>query len=217
MNNVRISWAMTTLAATTLLAGCGGSQPPIGAPGAMTQSPAIGSRRATSSSDLLYVATSNGILMLTYPAAKQVGTVPSQGRYPYVCADSTNGNVFVAENGAINEYAHGGTSIIQTLSPPSSYVNLKGCSVDPATGNLAVAASNTSGEGAILVYVGARGNATRYVDSELLYYYDCAYDSQSNLFVIGSGNKKHAIVPKYAQLQKGSSRFTNITLNEYLS
>ncbi len=68
----------------------------------------------------------------------------------------------MTESGVINEYAHGGTSIIQTLTPPSNYVNLGGCSVDPTTSNLAVSASNTSGLGAILITPALMG-APRFI------------------------------------------------------
>jgi hypothetical protein len=34
-------FALSSCLATAMLAGCGGSQPPIGAPGAMPQAPAI--------------------------------------------------------------------------------------------------------------------------------------------------------------------------------
>lgn len=210
-------YALTVSAATALLAGCGASQADINSALARRVTPATQLHKkpnSRSGSELLYAATSHGILMLTYPTEQQVGTLPTQDREPYICSDPNTGSVFVAESGVINEYAHGGTSIIQTLTPPSSYVNLSGCSVDPTNGNLAVAAANTSGLGAILIYAAAHGSATLYSDPALLYYYYCAYNNQGDLFVTGAGNKKHQIVPKYAELQKGSRDLTNITLNE---
>jgi hypothetical protein len=37
-------YALTSCAAAAMLAGCGGSQPPIGAPGAMPQTSAVATR-----------------------------------------------------------------------------------------------------------------------------------------------------------------------------
>ncbi len=216
-------FALTMGVTAVLLAGCGGSQmgvpqtgavPPVRAvaQNAITQSRAH--RASGSSGDLLYLGTAHGILMLTYPDATLVGTLPSSTRYPYVCADPGNGNVFVAERGVINEYAHGGTSIIATLTP-GPYDDLAGCSVDPTTGNLAIAASGNTSGGAILIYSGAQGKAAVYADSTLQHYDYCAYDNRGNLFVAGYGQagKKGQFGARFAELPAGSSKFTDITIN----
>jgi len=63
-------YALGSCAAVALLVGCGGSQPPIGAPGAMPQTMATAARfdRGNSwmlpeakSSDLLYVSTAGDV------------------------------------------------------------------------------------------------------------------------------------------------------------
>ncbi len=50
-------FTLSIAAATAMLAGCGGSKPPIGAPGAMPQTSAIATRseRGKSHGDLVYV------------------------------------------------------------------------------------------------------------------------------------------------------------------
>ena len=58
----------------------------------------------------------------TYPAGKLVGTLNATARG--LCSD-TSGNVFLVNEGGIGEYAHGGTSLINTLgSPPLQLLEL---------------------------------------------------------------------------------------------
>jgi hypothetical protein len=78
-------YALTSCVATAMLAGCGGSQPPIGAPGAMPQTAAITTRaeRGTSwmlpeakTDDLLYASNQygygpNGVFIFSYKRGKQ--------------------------------------------------------------------------------------------------------------------------------------------------
>jgi hypothetical protein len=208
--------------ASVLLAGCGGPQPTIGAPGAMPQSRAValriahggqGKRTEGTDQDLLYVATSGGILMLSWPGGKMIGKITSHSEYPYVCADPRNGDIFVPESGAINEYAHGGTSPIATLTPPSGYVNLTGCSVDPTTGNLAVPATNVSGKGGVLIFQGAQGTAQMYPVPKMQYYYYCAYDGGGDLFISGVSEK---ITYLLGELTKGSSTFYDVAFSEQI-
>jgi hypothetical protein len=101
-----------------MLPGCGRSQSPIGAPGAIPQSQMIvgfADRGGwpTTSGDLLYVtsayepATTN---FYTYPGLRYVGFVPGGLG---LCADDS-GNVFVVDQGEWNKYSHGGTTPIST-------------------------------------------------------------------------------------------------------
>src|SRR5579863_3313225 len=86
--------------AASLLAGCGGSQPPIGAPGAIrygatsgmtAQSPRVAAKDGWSG-DLLYVATGGDVYVLSYPSGKVVGRL-GVGAYS-MCSDK-RGNVFL--------------------------------------------------------------------------------------------------------------------------
>jgi hypothetical protein len=130
-------------AVVALLAGCGGSQPPIGAPRAMPQSSAH--KAAGSYSALLYVASGAYDTgdMYTFPAGKHVGkiTLPGVDSAYGMCSDS-GGDVFITTippqpaPGSIYEYSYGGTTPIATLADDDLPY---GCSWDPTTGNLAVA------------------------------------------------------------------------------
>src|SRR5690348_9574893 len=129
-------FAALMLAAVSL-SGCGQS----GNAGAIPQSAAAiaGAHRASGSSgDLVYVATSHAIVVLTYPQMKIVQSLPSPYAYSGICSDQSNGNVYVAGGTEVVVYAHGATSPIATLYPPAGYGSLVACAVDPTTGNLIV-------------------------------------------------------------------------------
>ncbi|MGA8474385.1 MAG: hypothetical protein WB681_04900, partial [Candidatus Cybelea sp.] len=74
------------ICAAAMLAGCGGSQPPIGAPGAMPQTSAITTHAAqgtswmlpgASSQDLLYISSNDrgSVYVYSYPQGSLVGTL----------------------------------------------------------------------------------------------------------------------------------------------
>jgi hypothetical protein len=72
--------------AAAMLAGCGGSQPPIDGPGAMPQTSAAGTHaergkswmlpEASSGGSLLYVSNENTISIFTLPDGNLVGALP---------------------------------------------------------------------------------------------------------------------------------------------
>jgi hypothetical protein len=208
------------VSATALFAGCGGSQAPIGVPGAMPQSRAIATHPErggswtlpdAKSEDLLYVSDQQRavVYVLTYPAGKPVGKLT--GFYDPVgeCVDK-GGDVFIVNEsdggGSILEYAHGGSSPIATLSDDYSPL---GCAVDQKTGNLAV----SNGEpGGVSIYANAQGIPTVYTDSNLGAAEFCGYDDRGNLFVDGHSGLQFTL----AELPSGRSTFTKITIDKSL-
>ncbi len=78
-------YALISCVAVAMLAACGGSQPPIGAPGAIAQASAFAAhaergkswmRPEAKSEDLLYVFTnSSAIYVFSYPKGKLVGNL----------------------------------------------------------------------------------------------------------------------------------------------
>ncbi len=196
--------------AVALLAGCGGTQPPLGAPGAMPQGHAIVAHRDRSGSwmlpdakseNLLYVATGSAVYVLAYPGGKLLGSLNVSGSN--LCSDES-GDVFIPTGGyEILEYAHGGTRPLQTLD--AGDVPL-GCAVDPVTGNLAVTQEG-SGAGEVAIFPNAKPPAAWYRDPDIDTYGLCGYDDRGDLFVDGNGTKSYL-----AQLPKGSSTFLNYSL-----
>ncbi|MGC2360969.1 MAG: hypothetical protein WA304_05935 [Candidatus Cybelea sp.] len=204
--------------AGALLAGCGGSQPPIGAPGAMPRTAAITTRadRGTSwmrpgtlsGSALLYVAgRKGGLYVFTYPQGQLVGEVgiPYATNSGDLCSDA-NGDIFVPDVDEVVEFAHGGTQPIATLEDGDGSYEPLGCSVDPTTGNLAVTNfQDYPGHGNVAVYANAQGDPTYYSDLEMPDPSFCGYDNQGNLFIDGG---------HLAELPNGSGNFANIKLNK---
>jgi hypothetical protein len=164
--------------------------------------------------DLMYVATTESsgtyaVAVFSYPAGKPVGTISV--RASGICT-GPNGDFFVTEKGSsgstIQEYAHGGTTAIKTLSDP--YEGAQGCSVDPKTGNLAVAnAASSFSDGTVVVYPNASGAPTAYALSFATFF--CAYDGSGDLFATGF-HERHPKYPLY-ELVNGSSQFTEVTLD----
>ena len=128
------------------------------------------------------------------------------------CVD-TLGNVFVTDNGVgdVVEYAHGGTSPIQTLSDP--YGDPVGCSIDPTTGNLAVAAFPSYGsEGSMAIYTGATGSATNVANPNLQNMWSPGYDPSGNLWVEG---RNVSGAPGFNELPAGGGSFSSINLSGF--
>ena len=197
-----------------MLAGCGGSQPPTGSAGATPQTHAIATNldrgrsraRCGSSQELLYAAAPDGdIYVFAYPEGEFFYAFQLKELIAGTLCSNSRGDVFVPTGNTVIEYA-GGSGQIATLSERKDYAAY-GCSVDPTTGNLAVAnESAKGGRGVIAVFAGARGNPTYYSDSAIATYWYCGYDDQGNLFVDGQGDSS------FAELPLGSKRFTNISV-----
>jgi hypothetical protein len=183
--------------------GCAGSQRDLDGSPVVPQSPSM-SRAATHEpgpgprGDLLYTITNDGIEVLTYPKGRKVFTIKITG--PWALCSDASGDVFVPTyDRYVYEYAHGGKHPIARLDTQTDSP-LTGCSVDPATGNVAVAAFHDG----IIIF----SNGSKYEQIEPpIVPYKCAYDDQGNLFV--NGISYFAL----AELAKGSGQFNEITLD----
>jgi hypothetical protein len=221
--------------AAALLAGCGGSQPPIGAPGALMQTRAVAAhanhgkwwmKPEAKNDGLLYVslteADSNGddIHVFSYPKGDLVGAFSLPKYEPMGLCSDDKGNVFVTtfanvnytSNSYVYEYAHAGTQPIATLSDPGFGND---CAIDSTTGNLAV--TNALGSlgsfdhGSVAIFKNASGTATPYYDPDIYWYLWCVYDTKGNLYV--DGYNEGGAYP-LAVLPDGSAAFENLTLND---
>jgi len=197
-------------ALAALLAGCGGSQPPIGAPGTMAQMSASATHADrgkswmaphSSSEDLIYATGGcGGTCVLSYPSGKLVGTVGTYGSA--ICSDSS-GDVYITNDNEVVEYAHGGTSTIATYSLNGNQA--LGCSVDQMTGNIAVV---YRGDGADIAVFPNGGGTPALYDSQLDSSY-CGYDGNGNLFVNGYNGQQYGL----SELPTGASEFTRLSIN----
>jgi hypothetical protein len=201
--------AVSISAAAAVLAGCGAAQTPISAPGILP--PQRVRAASNSSGDLLYLGSDDQVYIVTYPQGKWVDDFSLPESPASMCSDK-HGNVFVGmPNESILEYAHGGDSPIATLTGAGYPF---GCSVDPTTGNLAVAIFGYGN--VIAIYPHAQDPPTYYTDPTMDSYFDCGYDNNGNLFVDGENPQSQEQGLKLTELLAGSSSFSDITLNKAL-
>jgi|HubBroStandDraft_6_1064221.scaffolds.fasta_scaffold169963_2 hypothetical protein len=214
-------------AAAAMLAACGGSQPPIGAPVAMPQSRAVATtgNRGTSwrlpeakSRDLLYVVTGGGTVdILSYPGSKLLGTLRSaKDSYEPVTANPTNGDILIGGRGAvIYEFAHGGQRPIAEIHTPTGFEQTVDYAFDPTTESIAVSLQKSFDKGFVGIYASPSSNPTLYSVPNMEYLGFLGYDNQGNLFIEGKESANGPDV--FAELPKGNSSFNDVTLNQMLT
>lgn len=140
----------------------------------------------TSGSDLIYVSNADGeVTVYDYATMNLVGVLADFETPTGECVDKV-GNVYIIDVGkdVIREYAHGAAKPFKTLNASPYLPNA--CSVDPSTGNLAVAnSSEPTGMANVAVYTTGSGEPTLYTDSHISNFLACAYNSSGLLFVSG--------------------------------
>lgn len=169
--------------------------------------------RPEAAGDLLYIAdqNKNEVDVYSYPQGKPAGKLTGFDGLAFLCADRA-GNVFIPNYGQhqVLEYAHGGSTPIATLD--DSYSTPYSCSVDPATGNLAVANyATTSGAGSVAVYAHAKGKPRIYLGPGKNIF--CAYDDKGNLFIEAYASGSQGNYFELEELPKGARIFNNVALD----
>jgi hypothetical protein len=221
-------FALSTSVAATLLAACGGSQPPIGAPGAMPQATALAAHAGRGKSWMLPEAKGETLIYLSsgqssvyvfgYHSGNLLGTITGFYAASGLCVDK-HGDVFVTDNekGEVFEFAHGKDSVKKTY-PDSGYAP-SGCAVDLANGDLAVAnycRGSSSGDcvsdGDVVIFDHARGKPRVYSASSMSEYQACTYDNVGNLYV--SGRASHPGGSGFARLSASRKLFDAISLDQ---
>jgi len=202
MNSLGFSRHASAIGATTaLLAGCGASQPPIGAPGAMSQGRTVTQRAG----DLIYAGGFDRIYILTFPGDKLVATIHDDFDHGDLCSDA-DGNVFVpghdsnANTAVIDEYAHGATTSTRVVTLPDK--TFGACSIDPTNANLAATEYDDSGHhGKIAIFKNATGEPQYYRIHASDALTSCGFDNKGNLFAAG------AKAPQLWELRVGDASF----------
>ena len=198
--------------AVAWLAGCGGLQPSLVAPDAMTETPAGASWMLPEArgDTLLYVSGGSAYVnVYSFPKGKLVGTLTGFQEVTGVCTDAA-GDVWVANSAAFDliEYPHGGSSPIAVLSDYESYPF--SCSVDLLTGDLAVTnilSIEHSEQGGIAIYRGASGTPQVYRDARYGEYYFLGYGPNGKLYFDGNDGSQQF---EMARLYRG--RFDPLTI-----
>jgi hypothetical protein len=137
--------------------------------------------------DLVYLSDpkSNQVMVYGYPKGKLVAKLSNFGAPRGECADA-KGNVWIVDTQAlqIDEYPHGAAKPIVALSTPGEPW---GCSVNPLSGDIAVAGGSKNA--VIFIFhhsVKQRWrDAEVYTDKTMLTGAFCGYDAHGNLFVDG--------------------------------
>ena len=209
-------YALCISAAIAMLPGCGGSQSPIGAAGAMPQSHSFsmnpdhkGSWMAPGAAkdDLLYITNHDTVTVYSYPDGRHVGTLKGFYDPEAECVDKA-GDVFISDNDTVTEYPHASTKPTQTLTFSGCFAG--GCSSDPTTGNLAVAWIEGF-YGYVAVYKNAIGSPTLYQGPNVALAY-CGYDTAGNLFADGAAYFGNEL--QLAELPKNGNSLETITLSQ---
>jgi hypothetical protein len=216
----------SAIAAFAGLAGCSGSQPPIRAPGAMPQTSALATHAERGKSWMLPEAKNEALLyvpdsaqtvqVFAYRTGKLVGTLTNFGLPAGACTDH-NGDVYItdAELYDIVEYAHGGTQPIATLSE-NYFQHPVVCSIDPATGNLAVGNGSNyyNGYPSVAIYQSARGSPAIIWIPSMFLLFGCGYDSAGDIFVDGETS---LLALEFGEIPKGTFAFGEIAVNQTIS
>lgn len=228
MKNLGLPYLLSAGVATALLAGCQGrdeAQPPIAPVTA-------GGQRAThlvygktwmdpqaKSEELLYVADPGDDVIRVFSLVrhKLVGELSEFYEPEGACVDA-RGSVFFPEfnRGEVVKFPHGRK--LPRVLLKGTAVRAFSCSIDPTTGNLAVTNFVGSGDsqGSVMVYPHGQGTPATYTDANIYEYYFCGYDADGNLFVDGIGPSVSGGF-QFAELPKGGTSFTDITLDHTIN
>lgn len=159
------------------------------------------------SEDLLYISDYYGVHVFSYPKGVHVGDIYGFVSPAGICSNHA-GDVFVTDTPTyhVYEYAHGSTKRLKTLY--DNYVDFGpiDCSVDPTTGNVAVA---SDGDGFVVIFPKAKNRPQVYYDTYAIMFY-CTYDRQGNLFV---DKVIHRRTNYIGELPKGETQFKNYLLD----
>lgn len=191
---------LARLALPLIAAGCAASLPQTAGGGARQWM-----RPAAKYGDLLYVSNLSEVNVYSYPQDELQGRLTGFSQAGGECSDR-KGDVFITDGGTgtIVEYAHGGTSPLETLTSTATQPN--GCAIDSRTGNLAVA--NWGGN--VAVYPKAKGNPKVYTNAAFKAYAYCVYDDKGNLFVDGY-DASYSLF-EFAELRHGGHSLTSVDL-----
>ncbi len=164
------------------------------------------------SKDLLYVSdvNDNDVVVYNYQTGSQVGLLTGFAEPAGQCVDA-RGDVWVTNSSGdqVVEYAHGGSAPMTTLTTDGAGA---GCSIDPRTGDLAVANSFSSGHGSgdIQIFKNASGTPVDYtnvVGCDAVY--APGYDDKGNLYFEALAGSY-----KVCELAAGSNEIVPVELSE---
>jgi hypothetical protein len=210
--------------ATLCVAGCAGSQAPSLIPQMNSHNAPPAVSRAYHGSwmspqakndDLVYVSNAANDTVTAYGlTTHKLEGVLTDIYQPFGACSDTQGNVWIVAwgNNRIIKYPHGGTQPLETLTVQDQTADLRDCSVDPTTGNLAVTNWGYHWyQGNVLIFAQGRGKPTKYTGPGLWYPVGCDYDDKGNLWADGWDAYLNGYVA-LGELHKGGKGIANISL-----
>lgn len=188
-------------------------RPPFDSGGALGQASWV-SPGTTSIKKLIYLSDPNhgSVHVYNYSTGALVGTLKGFARPEGACVDG-KGNVYIVDYAyeKVLEYEHGGKSAIKTLDTIGSAVT---CSVSP-DGDLAVANYQTSrGQGDVVIFKGASGQATAYSNKNCFYLQDGGYDGKGNFYVQAFSYASKQVV---CEVPRGSKTMKTVRANAHVT
>jgi hypothetical protein len=214
--------ALSGGAFAVVLTGCAGSPPPIIAPGPMSHRVHTSWFDAAKAKKVkggyLYVSDLATDVVYLYGYDSKTMTLTPMGgeggfEAPYGSCSDANGNVYVTDFLAltITEFAFGTLNETRTLSEHAG--EPEGCSVDPTSGDLAVAYFNGLyfANGGVLIYKNARGIPEQH--NGAFYDWTAGYDPKGNLWVEGDNASEDGYV---MELPKGGRFLKTVTFDRPL-
>ncbi|HZY96453.1 MAG TPA: hypothetical protein VFE35_05080 [Candidatus Cybelea sp.] len=159
------------------------------------------------SEDLLYISDYYGVHVFSYPKGTHVGDLAGFAEPQGLCTDRA-GDIFVTDALArhVYEFAHGGTKPIAVFYDNYVDFNPENCSVDPITGNLAVAIPDLP---SVVIFPDAKQKPVVYSDPYSIIFW-CAYDDKGNLFVEQVRQHRKFYI---GELPRGATKFKNLFLD----
>jgi len=197
------------------LTGCGGSQPPIGAPGAGSAT----LEKATGGS-YLYVSNDyeDSVVLFSYDPKSMTANLVGQygvNAEPVGSCSDAHGNVYVVAysgyTSVITEFAFGTLTPMQTLDYAGDG-RPTGCSVDPTTGDLAVTIGSNEYSTPAAVLIFTNGSGTPEQIDACDYNGTAGYDPHGNLWLECLMKGSSSIL----ELPKGESSFQSVTFGHNL-
>jgi hypothetical protein len=214
-------YALCGCVAAAMLAGCSGSQPPIGAPGAMPQAFANATHddrgkswmlpEAKGTKELLYISDqgTHHVYVYKYKTRRLLGRLNGFYAPAGQCVDS-KGDVWITDSTAeaVVEFAHGAlrrTKRIRTIGLANS------CSIDPTSGGLAVSDANTPHGGSQIEIFDLTGKRKVYSNTSCQNIVQVGYDIDGNLYVSASSQASSSYV---CELPHGGNALGQIPIDK---
>jgi hypothetical protein len=170
---------------------------------------------ASRKSKLLYVSAFNGsdVTVYDFPSGTQVGMLTGFSSPAGQCVDA-KGDVYIANfgDGAVDEYARGGTTPIKTFATSGSAF---GCSVDKAN-DLAVTdfLGTSYSAGSVTIFPKGSSEGVVYSNPADCYYiWNAGYDDKGNLVMIAENHASEAVT--FCAVLKGSKSLTTLTASGF--